>query len=155
VHVITLKSRIAYDNALYILESTIEDPDQHFMLDEDFSFKCKGTSGGNKFLYVHQTRWQQKLLERYGNEICLLDATYRTTRYSLPLYFLCVPTNVNYVTVATFIVESEDTPSLHEALSVLKAWNLNWRPAYFMCDYALEEINALESVFPGMLAFSL
>lgn len=107
----------------------------------------------NKFLYVHQTKWQQQLLRRYGNEICLLDATYRTTRYSLPLYFLCVPTNVNFMTVATFIVESEDAPSIQEALSVIKAWNLDWKPAFFMCDYANEEINAIESLFPGMQIF--
>ncbi|XP_062591433.1 uncharacterized protein LOC134252909 [Saccostrea cucullata] len=85
--------------------------------------------------------------------MCLLDATYRTTRYSLPLYFLCVPTNVNYMTVGTFIVESEDTPSIQEALSILKAWNLEWKPTYFMCDYANEEINALESVFPESFVY--
>lgn len=131
-----------------ILESVIEEPDENLLLDEDFTIRRTGCR--NKVLYVHQTKWQQELLRCYGNEICLLDATYRTTRYSLPLYFLCVPTNVNYMTVATFIVESEDTPSIQEALSILKAWNLAWRPAFFMCDYANEEINAIETVFPGM-----
>ena len=38
-------------------------------------------------LWVHQTQWQQQLLNRYGNEICLLDATYKTTCYELPLLF--------------------------------------------------------------------
>jgi hypothetical protein len=56
-------------------------------------------------------------------EIALLDATYRTTRYSLPLYFLCVPTNVNYINVATFVTETEDSSSLIEALQVIKEWN--------------------------------
>ena len=28
-------------------------------------------------LYVHQTEWQRNLLLKYGNEICLLDATYK------------------------------------------------------------------------------
>ena len=27
-------------------------------------------------LWVHQTQWQQQLLNRYGNDICLVDATY-------------------------------------------------------------------------------
>lgn len=132
-------------------ESVIEEPDENLLLDEDFTIRRTGCR--NKFLYVHQTKWQQELLRRYGNEICLLDATYRTTRYSLPLYFLCVPTNVNYMTVATFIVESEDTPSIQEALSILKAWNLAWRPAFFMCDYANEEINAIETVFPESFVY--
>ncbi|XP_048238820.1 uncharacterized protein LOC125372528 [Haliotis rufescens] len=42
-------------------------------------------------LLVYQWDWQQKLLNRYGQEIVFLDATYRTTRYALPL-FLCMPT---------------------------------------------------------------
>jgi hypothetical protein len=111
-------------------------------------------SGTEKFLYVHQNYWQRQLLSRYGNEICLLDATYRTTKYALPLYFLCVPTNVNYMTVATFIVESEDTVSIKEALSIIKQWNPEWNPSYFMCDYAEEEINALEAIFPGKCLFT-
>ncbi|KAI8480151.1 hypothetical protein Bbelb_421350 [Branchiostoma belcheri] len=35
-----------------------------------------------------QTTWQQKLLSMYGQQMCLLDATYRTCRYGLPLSFL-------------------------------------------------------------------
>ena len=38
---------------------------------------------GDSLLLVHQTEWQKRLLSRYGNGMCLLDATYKTTRYSL------------------------------------------------------------------------
>ncbi len=38
------------------------------------------------FIYVHQTQWQKKLLEHYGNNISLIDATYKTTRYDLALF---------------------------------------------------------------------
>jgi hypothetical protein len=51
-------------------------------------------------------------------------------------YFLCVPTNVNYINVATFVTETEDSSSLIEALQVIKEWNPDWSPKYFMCDYA-------------------
>ena len=54
-----------------------------------------------KFLFVHQTTWQRRLLSKYGNDICLLDATYKTTRYALPLFFLAVKTNVDYQVVAS------------------------------------------------------
>ena len=118
--------------------------DEDFILGDSFSHPNTG-----KFLYVHQTSSQRRLLQKYGQEITLMDATYRTTQYSLPLYFICVPTNVNYVTVATFIVESEDTQSLVEALTIIKGWNEEWDPSIFMCDYADEEINSLETVFPG------
>ncbi|XP_062568783.1 uncharacterized protein LOC134230930, partial [Saccostrea cucullata] len=131
------------------------DPDERLFVDEDLFIGNYGKSGDgvNKLLYVYQTAWQRQLLNRYGNEICLLDATYRTTRYTLPLYFLCVPTNVNYMTVATFIVETEDSVSIQEALSIIKSWNPNWKPAYFMCDYADEEISSIESSFVYLCDF--
>ncbi|CAC5358477.1 unnamed protein product [Mytilus coruscus] len=99
---------------------------------------------GEKFHYVHQTALQRRLLELYGSEICLMDVTYRTTRYALPLYFICVPSNVNYITVDSFIPETKSTSSLVEVLTILKSWNPKWKPVFFMCDYAdEEEINAL------------
>ena len=39
-------------------------------------------------LFVYQAQWQKRLLNRYGNELRLLDATCKTTKYCLPLYFL-------------------------------------------------------------------
>ncbi|CAH3189586.1 unnamed protein product [Porites lobata] len=45
-------------------------------------------------LFAHQTAWQKQLMICYGNEITLLDATYKTMRYELPLFFLVVKTNV-------------------------------------------------------------
>ena len=41
-------------------------------------------------LYIHQEKWQQDLLLKYGNTISLIDATYKTTKYELPLFFICV-----------------------------------------------------------------
>ena len=39
---------------------------------------CEVLSSGKQcsqsFLCVHQTSWQKRLLERYGNTMCLLDA---------------------------------------------------------------------------------
>jgi hypothetical protein len=37
-------------------------------------------------LFIHQTTRQKRLLARYGNKITLLDATYKTMRYKLPLF---------------------------------------------------------------------
>jgi len=39
-------------------------------------------------LIVHQMEWQRRLMLRYGQEICLLDATYKTSKYALPLFFV-------------------------------------------------------------------
>ena len=83
-------------------------------------------SSGQKFLFVHQGVWQQRLLtcKRYGSELVLLDATYKTTKYALPLFFLCVHTNVGYKVVAEFICENEDAESIAEALHIIKGWNV-------------------------------
>ena len=72
-------------------------------------------------MFVHQSKDQRRLLERYGDEICMLDATYKTTRYSLPLFFVVVKTNVDYQIVGSFVVQSETTDAIFEALSVLKS----------------------------------
>ena len=45
---------------------------------------------GQSLLWVHQTQWQKQLLSRYGNEICLLDATYKTL--SIPEVCTCMYT---------------------------------------------------------------
>ena len=109
----------------------------------DDGSSCQG------LLFVHQSKWQQRLLQRYGNELCLLDATYRTTKYSLPLFFLVVKTNVDYKVVASFVIQSETAQAIKEALEVVKSWNPSWLPKHFMVDFALEEINAVEELFSG------
>ena len=53
----------------------------------------------------------------------LLDATYKTTKYELPLFFLCVKTNVGYIVVADFIIQGETSEKIQEALDILKSWN--------------------------------
>jgi hypothetical protein len=80
--------------------SNIEDAEQ--MLVDD-GMMNKG------LLFVYQIQWQKCLLNRYGNELCLLDATYKTTKYCLPLYFLVVKTNIEYKVVAAFIAQSKQT----------------------------------------------
>ena len=98
-----------------------------------------------------QSKQQKRLMHRYGNEICLLDTTYKTTRYALPLFFLCVRTNVCHQIVGTFIVQYSTTEAIQEALSVFKKWNPSWVSCYFMTDFAEEKILAIENVFKGVL----
>ena len=84
----------------------------------------------------------------YQPTISLIDATYKTTKYDLALFFICVKTNVGYSVVAEFVVQSETAESISEALAKLKLWNPHWCPQYFMCDYSEAELLALEEVFP-------
>ena len=76
-----------------------------------------------------------KVVFRYGKELTLLDATYRTTRYALPLFFMVVKTNIDYQIVAVFVTENETEDSIQEALSIIKSWNKDVSPIYGMTDY--------------------
>eukprot|EP00794_Sanderia_malayensis_P002108 gene2107-2393_t len=129
--------------------------------DDDKEEDCNEYDGGKKvedeeeirvtnynsetLLFVYQSTWQQRLLSRYGNDLVLLDATYRTTRYGIPLSFMVVKTNIDYRIAATFVCESESTESIEEALNVLKQWNPEFRPKNFMTDYSNEEIAATKN----------
>ena len=64
-------------------------------------------NSSNSLLFVYQSKWQMDLIKRCGNEIILLDATYKATRYALPLFFMVVKTNVDYQIVASFVIENE------------------------------------------------
>ena len=105
---------------------------------------------GKKLLFVHQTQEQRRLLNLYGQDICLLDATYKTTKYSIPLFFVVTKTNVDYQIVGSFATQDETTSTITEALQILKSWISNWTPKVFFVDNCEEEIQSLESVFPGI-----
>jgi len=74
-------------------------------------------------LVVHQECWQKELLAKYGNTLALLDATYKTTKYDLVWFFLCVRTNVGYSVVAEFVTQSETASQICEALQILQHWD--------------------------------
>ena len=62
----------------------------HSLAEEEESFE-------ETLLYVHQQEWQRSypVLTCYGNMLVLIVATYKT-KHSIPLFFLCVETNISY-----------------------------------------------------------
>ena len=86
---------------------------------------------------------------RYPN-LVLMDATYKTCKLALPLFFLVVRTNVGYSVVAEFIIQHEDTTSISEALSILRnKWDqLDIEVGNFMIDCQQSEENTIRAVFP-------
>ena len=103
-----------------------------------------------RLLLVHQTQYQRDLVKKYGNKIVLLDATYKTTKYDVPLFFLVIKTSVKYMVVASFALQDETSEAISEALAVIKSWNSEWNPCCFMVDNCDEEIQAIETNFPGL-----
>lgn len=100
-------------------------------------------------LYVHQTTHQNHMLKRYGSYLTLMDATYKTTKYDLPLFLLAVKTNVDYQVAGVFMVQQEKAEYIVEALNVLHDWGPEWKPETVMTDNSAAEILALKTVFPG------
>lgn len=60
--------------------------------EEDDDSKAEESQSQQNFLFIHQEEWQQRLLQRYGSELVFMDATYKTTAYAIPLFFVCVRT---------------------------------------------------------------
>ena len=121
---------------------------QSLINSEDHS-STSANDSSRTLLFVHQESWQQDLLSRYGNTISLMDATYKTTKYEVALFFITVKTNVGYNVVAEFVFQSETKDNISEALSIVLSWNPNWNPSFFMTDYSEAEIGATEAIFPS------
>lgn len=102
-------------------------------------------------LFIHQSIWQQKLLRLYGSDICLIDSTYKTTVYGLPLLVLCVSSNVGYFNVASMLLSDETEETICAGLRKIASWNPDWKPQYFMSDFCEAQFSAIESVFQGLL----
>ena len=100
-------------------------------------------------LWCYQSQWQKRLLALYGNQLVLLDATYRVCRYAVPLYFLCVKTNVCYIVVAAFITNSEQTQDIREGLEMIASWNPGFVPKRTLVDFAASQRNAVKLVWPS------
>ena len=83
-----------------------------------------------------------------------MDATYKTARYALPLFFIVVKKNVDYQIVGTFVCEEESSENITEVLNISKDWNPDWKLLYFMTDYSDEEITSIKTLFPGMSIYN-
>lgn len=104
------------------------------------------------FLLVLQTKTQQELLNKYGNNITLMDAIYRTTKYGFPCIFLTVKTSIGSGrVVATIIPQHESEDLLIEGLNILKQWNPLWCPKFTMTDKSAVELGAIGQVFPSTI----
>ena len=65
----------------------------------------------------------KSLLQKNGQQVVMLDATYNTFKNTASLFFLCVRTNIDTQVVATFITEDERAPTIAEALDVIRVAN--------------------------------
>lgn len=89
---------------------------------------CVSDASENKssFLLIYQVVWQQHLLSLYSKELVFMDATYKTSKYAVPMFFVSVQTNCGHFVVGVFLMETEDSQSLTEALQIFSSMNNNW-----------------------------
>jgi len=101
-------------------------------------------------VFIHQSLWQRRMLARYGSIVTVLDATYNTTAYGLPLFVVSVPTNCGYVTAAVFLASDEKASTIEEGLRIISQWCPEWQTKAVMSDFSAAQIAAVEAVFPGV-----
>ena len=77
-------------------EEDEEDSDDDDDVQIKFDKVVNTNTTNGKLLFVYQSPNMQRLYRRYGSSLIMLDATYRATKYALPLFFMVVKTNVNY-----------------------------------------------------------
>ena len=126
----------------------------HSVICADLLLVCHSESDNDigehgNVVFIHQSRWQCRMLQLYGSDMCLTDATYRTTSYGLSLLCLCVATNVGYYNVTSILLVDETCTSISAALRTPAEWNPEWSPRYVMSDFNEAQISAVESTFPG------
>ena len=87
-------------------------------------------------------------MNKYGNNITLMDGIYRTTKYGFPCIFLTVKTCTGSgIVVATIIPQYENEDVLVEGLSILKQWNPLCSPKFTMTDKSAVQLWAIGKVF--------
>lgn len=95
------------------------------------------------------------MLNTFGSYMCLIDSTYNTSVYDLPLFALAVKTNVGFTYVVTSLIVNETTASFVDILTRVRQSNPSWNPAAFVTDFNEAQINALTTVFPGFFSMKL
>ena len=72
-------------------------------------------------LFVHQNTDQKRIIHRYGNNVCLLDATYKTTKYAIPLFFVATTTSVDCQVIGFFCNSKRDNEINSRGLASFEA----------------------------------
>ena len=110
-------------------------------------------SGNGKIMFFYQAKETKKMCKSYGNHRILLDTTYKTTKYALPLLFIVVKTNVHFQLCCVKALQEESTKMITKALKIFKEWNSMISPRYTFVDFCKHEITSLGIVFERVKVF--
>ena len=90
----------------------------------------------NEMSFVYQSKDVQRLYQQYGKHLVLLNATYKTTKYSFKLHFLVAQTNVNCQIAAVIVTQDETTCMLSKTLQLIKG-NFNTLDVIFSFSFLI------------------
>ncbi|XP_033099141.1 uncharacterized protein LOC117102824 [Anneissia japonica] len=105
------------------------------------------------FMLLYQEAWQINLMKSRLKVLYVIDSTYRTLKYPLPLYTVWIYTDEKFICVATIIIQCDTTDDLAQALQYLRSWNPDWQPDYFLLDAQQQCWKAVEQTFPESKVF--
>jgi MULE transposase domain len=115
----------------------------------DDNVENDGSDADSDVIFFHQSQWQRHLLLVYGCHVTLIDCTYNTTVYDLPLLTVAVKTNCGFFIAATALLASESTDCVTTALDRIRDANPDWHPSAFVSDFSEAQLGAVKKVFPG------
>ena len=76
----------------------------------------------------------------------------RTNKYGFPCFFVVIKTALGLGrVVGTIIPQFETTTMISRGLEIIKSWNPQWDPKYFMTDKSYVELEAIVDVFPSCI----
>ncbi|XP_012562353.2 uncharacterized protein LOC101236525 isoform X1 [Hydra vulgaris] len=143
LNVLAIKLQQSRPTENIIIQSEyVDSKDPSAILKEDHSPKTT-------LIFCHQTPQQQRILKRYGSKVILCEITNSVQHVPFPMFCLFVQTNVDHQLVATFILEIRNKESIIQGLNTVKEWNPGWMPKYVTIDYAEEQTDAIQNVFPA------
>ena len=139
------------------VKKTVEDSDSEKSesseteLEKSTKKEIYNTKG--KLTFVYQSPDMKYLYQKYASHLVLLDATYKTTKYALPLFFPVVKTYVNFQVVEVLVFQEETKDMIKKGLQIIHNWNPTVIPKFGMVDFDEKEISALEELFPDIEVF--
>ncbi|XP_071948368.1 uncharacterized protein [Antedon mediterranea] len=144
-------------NAILETISKLESSGQHIFYQPTSEKTCQKMKEKSEedsiFMLVYQESWQSNLMKSRLRALYVIDSTYKTHRYPLPLYTLWIYIDEKFICVAIIIMQCDATDDLAQALRHLKHWNPNWNPEYFLMDTQQPCWKAVEQTFPNSKVF--
>ena len=106
-----------------------------------------------KMMFIYQSSEMQQMFRRYGNQLVLLNATYKMTKYILPHFFLVTKSNINLQICTFILLQEQSVDRVTRALIVAKMCNPEVASKYAFFDFGEKEIPSLETVYPNIQVY--